>query len=70
MQWNLIIERKKQNLSQDDLAKILNISKDTYGRKERGQLQFNQDEMFLLSEYFGKTVEEIFLPRNCIKNAQ
>lgn len=69
MQWKLIILRRNKGLNQDDMAKILNISVDSYGRKERGQFQFTIDEMFLISEYFDKPVDEIFLPRNSINNA-
>lgn len=70
LQWKLIIARKELNLNQEDMGKVLKIQKDTYGRKERGDLQFTQDEIFLLSEYFDKQVDEIFLPRNSINNAQ
>jgi len=64
MQWNLIITRKEKGLNQVEVAKILNISADAYGMKERGQLQFKADEMFLLSDYFGKPIEQIFLSTN------
>lgn len=69
MQWNLITLRRQHNLNQSKMSDILDISHDTYGRKERGQLQFNSDEMFFLSDYFGEPIEKIFLPRNCINNA-
>lgn len=64
MQINLIVLRKKNNISQKDLAVLLNISETQYGKKERGQAEFTQDEMFLLSDYFKLKMEEIFLPRN------
>lgn len=64
LQWNLIRIRKELKLSQKDVAKILGISTDAYGMKERGEVQFKQDEMFILSRYFGLPMEVIFLPRN------
>lgn len=64
MQWNLIIIRKEKGLNQEDVAKTLGISTDAYGMKERGKLQFKADEMFTLSNYFGKRIDEIFLPAN------
>lgn len=64
LQWNLIRIRKELKLSQKDVAKILGISTDAYGMKERGEVQFKQDEMFILSRYFGLPMEVIFLPRD------
>lgn len=64
MQEKLIILRKKQGLNMKDMGDILNISRYTYSLKERGVYEFTQDEMFLLSEKFDKTIAEIFLPRS------
>lgn len=69
MQWNLIKLRKERKLNQEKMATIAMISKDAYGRKERGEFQFTMDEMFLISEYLDKPIGEIFLPRDCIKTA-
>ncbi|MGM0940323.1 MAG: helix-turn-helix transcriptional regulator [Bacillota bacterium] len=63
-QWNLIRLRKERNLTQYDMKNLLNISKDAYGMKERGNAQFTMDEMFILSKYFDLPLEQIFLPRN------
>lgn len=64
MQWNLIRLRKEKGLTQVDMGKVLNITHESYGQKERGDRQFRQDEMFMLSDYFGKPFEDIFLDRN------
>lgn len=61
--------RKERNLNQKDMASVANLNKDAYGRKERGESQFRLDEMFLISEFLDKPMDEIFLPRKCIKNA-
>ncbi len=62
MQDNLILLRKKMKVSQETLANLIGISAKQFGAKERGETTFNGDEMFLISNFFGKTVEEIFLP--------
>ncbi len=67
MQSKLLVLRKEEALSQSDMARILKISLTSYGEKERGQKEFTQDEMFLLSEYFDKPIDEIFLPRKSPK---
>lgn len=69
MQWNLIRLRKEQGLSQSDLAKVLSINVSTYQNKETGKSSFRDYEMFIISQYFDKTIEEIFLPLDCINNA-
>lgn len=63
-QWNLIRLRSDRGLKQKDMAEMLGITKETYGMKERGQLQFSMDEMFTISRYFHVPIEDIFLPRN------
>lgn len=63
-QWNLIRLRSDRNLKQKDVARLINISEESYGMKERGQTQFQMEEMFILSGYFGLAMEQIFLPRD------
>ncbi|GKV65468.1 MULTISPECIES: helix-turn-helix transcriptional regulator [unclassified Sporosarcina] len=65
MQWNLIRLRKEAGLSQEDMANIIGINKTTYSNKERGTHQFQAKEMFLLKDYFDKSMDEIFLPPDC-----
>nr|DAT02814.1 MAG TPA: Helix-turn-helix XRE-family like protein [Caudoviricetes sp.] len=59
--------RKNAGLNQADLAKKIGISANQYGKKERGQQEFTQDEMFLLSNFFKKPIGDIFLPRKSPK---
>lgn len=63
MQEKLLLLRKETNTTQQELADLLHISVKTYGYKETGKSEFSMNEMFALSKYFKKTVEEIFLPR-------
>lgn len=63
MQSKLYALRKSRNLSQEDVAKILGISRVSYGNKERGDNAFTIDEMFELASVFNLSIAEIFLPR-------
>ncbi|WP_081242665.1 helix-turn-helix transcriptional regulator [Sporosarcina sp. P33] len=63
-QWNLIRLRSERGLKQKDMAKLLGITGETYGMKERGRHQFQMDEMFAVSQFFKMSIEDIFLPRN------
>ncbi len=59
----------ENELEMRDMAKLLNISPESYSMKEKSKTQFKADEMFLLSGYFGLPMEQIFLPRN-FKNTE
>lgn len=63
MQEKLLILRKRRNLTQSDVAKIIGLSRNSYSSKERGEIEFNSNEMFALKDYFGLPLEDIFLPR-------
>jgi len=67
MQDNLILLRKNNFVTQKKLANLLDISEVQYGKKEKGIAAFTQDEMFILSDYFGLKVDDIFLPRKATK---
>lgn len=62
MQSKLIILRKERDIKQQELADLLNINVKTYNFKETGKSQFTMNEMFKISDFFGKSVDEIFLP--------
>jgi len=62
VQEKLIILRKKQNKTQSDVAKYLEISSRNYSDKELGKKRFNSDEMFKISNYFNRNISDIFLP--------
>ena len=69
MQWNLIRLRKEAGLTQKQMAEMLDINVSTYNKKETGQSNFLSSEMFIISNQFQKSIEEIFLPSNRIQNA-
>lgn len=62
LQWKLIKLRKERKVTQKDLANFIGISESSYINKETGKFQFKQNEMFMISNYFNKAVDEIFLP--------
>jgi DNA-binding XRE family transcriptional regulator len=62
IQSNLKSLRASKNLTQDDIAEKLNITRTTYHKKEKGDIEFKQNEMIELSVIFNKTLNEIFLP--------
>jgi putative transcriptional regulator len=63
MQTKLYELRKEKKMTQAQISKLLNISRTSYGKKERGIQPFNADEMFILAKMFNKTMDEIFLPK-------
>lgn len=64
MQSKLLVLRKEKNKSQEFMAKLINVTTTTYARKERGEYPFDADEMFKISKYFNRDIENIFLPRS------
>lgn len=68
MQWVLIRLRKEAGLTQEQLAKLIGANITTYLNKETGKTQFKANEMFIISKFFGKTIEEIFLCDDSIIN--
>ncbi|MCE9676590.1 helix-turn-helix domain-containing protein [Paraclostridium bifermentans] len=52
--------RKLYELNQEDVAKMLNMSKTSYSYKETGKQEFRLNEAKMLADYFGTTIDEIF----------
>lgn len=52
--------RKLYNLTQEDVAKYLNISNVSYSYKETGKQDFRLLEAKALSELFNASIEDIF----------
>lgn len=53
--------RVEQNLTQEELAKLIKMPISTYRRKENGESSITLDEAFKISKILGKNIEEIFL---------
>lgn len=62
MQEKLILLKEQKSLTNKKMAEMLGITPIQYRKKEKGEVQFKLNEMVKLSEYFGKTMDEIFLP--------
>ena len=62
MQEKLFLLRKTSGVTQDAIAKMLDINPKTYASKEMGKTEFSMNEMFKIASYFNKHVEDIFLP--------
>lgn len=52
--------RVLNNLTQEEMAEKLRVSKATYARKENGICKFNTEEITIIMSEFGVTFEEIF----------
>ena len=64
LQNKLISLRMSKQITQQEMAKMLNVDVRTYINKEHGITQFKANEMFAISREFNQPIEEIFLPTN------
>lgn len=62
MQEKLILLKEEKNLTNKEMAELIGVTPVQYRKKERGDVQFKLNEMLKISEYFGKTMDYIFLP--------
>jgi putative transcriptional regulator len=53
--------RRSMGLNQEDLAKALKVSRQTISSIETGKYNPSLELAFVISDYFGKTIEEIFI---------
>ena len=56
---NLKKLRKQKKLTQDDLAKVLNISRQAYCRYENDQREISLDVLCLLADFYEETTDSI-----------
>ena len=61
MQEKLILLKEEHHLTNEKMGEILGISAKQYRKKEQGLAPFKMNEMFVLSEYLNKIIEDIFL---------
>ncbi|HGC9176262.1 TPA: helix-turn-helix transcriptional regulator [Streptococcus agalactiae] len=61
MQGKLLILRKERGVTQQKMADLLGVTKETYRRKEKGLTVFGSSEMFKIANFFDKDIGEIFL---------
>lgn len=60
MKNKIKIERAIKNITQEDLAKIIGVSRQTINAMEAGKYIPSTVLSLKISKYFGKKVEEIF----------
>jgi len=60
--------RKYHELTHQDMAALIGVDVRTYKNKEKGISQFKLDEMVKISRKFGKTIDEIFLPKKFMEH--
>jgi putative transcriptional regulator len=53
--------RKELGLNQEEFAKALKVSRQTISSIENGKYNPSLDLAFEIAEFFGKTIEEIFI---------
>ncbi len=56
--------RKEMGLSQEDFARAIRVSRQTVSSIETGKYNPSLDLAFIISDFFGKTIEEIFIYRS------
>ncbi len=52
--------RAKKNITQEELAKAVGVTRVTINYIENGEYRPSLELAFLLAKYFGKSIEEIF----------
>lgn len=71
MQVKLRGLRAEHGLTQADLARMIGVTRQTYSEKEIGNQPFKAEELFIISAYFDKPIEDIFLSKKyteCIQD--
>ena len=53
--------RKERNITQEELAEILRVSRQTISSLEHGKYNPSIFLAHRIAEYFGKSIEEVFL---------
>ena len=53
--------RKQQGIKQEDLAAVLEVSRQTIGSLENGRYNPSIVLAFKIARYFGMTIEDIFI---------
>lgn len=58
---NMIKEmRERKNITQDELAEALNITRQAISRYENGDRGINQNLLFKMADYFNVTINDFF----------
>ena len=55
--------RKSKGYTCEEMASLLGIKKSAYAKKERGEVIFSLPDAKKISDFFGKSIEEIFFAK-------
>ena len=61
MKNEIEILRKEKNITQEELAQILKVSRQTISSLEHGKYNPSIFLAHKIAEYFGKSIEEVFI---------
>lgn len=61
MYSRLIIEMKKRGVTQEQVAKALNVNPATVNRKLKGESEFTSSEMYAICELIPVPMNELFV---------
>lgn len=64
------ILRKEKGLSQEEFAKAIRVSRQTISSIETGKYNPSLELAFIISNFFGKMIEEIFIYEGSNKNEE
>lgn len=60
MHMNLYQARKVKKITQDEMAKVIGVTSQQYGKRERGIVSISLDEAFHFSKKLETPIEELF----------
>ena len=60
--------RKKMGLNQEDFAKAIKVSRQTVSSIETGKYNPSLELAFVISDFFGESIESIFTPERSSEN--
>lgn len=70
MENEVEVLRKDKGLSQEEFAKEIRVSRQTVSSIETGKYNPSLELAFIISNYFGKKIEEIFIYEGGNKNEE
>ncbi|NYB73683.1 MULTISPECIES: helix-turn-helix transcriptional regulator [Sedimentibacter] len=60
--------RKNLGMNQEDFAKAIKVSRQTISSIETGKYNPSLELAFVISDFFGKSIEEIFIHERSMEN--
>lgn len=70
MDFGKILRELRGDKTQEEIAKAVGITKSSWAMYERGERIPRDEVKIQIAKYFGKTVQEVFLPRLSTNSAR